>query len=71
MSSKFIEKYEFGSGTHRLDGNFESGCYCRSDNNRQMKCEYLYYDYLENTAKTKIGNPRGLPYHVTVPQGSL
>lgn len=68
MNFNFIDDYVFSLGTHRLDKEFQSGCDCRPDNGRQMGCEYLYCDCLEDAAKDDFGNPRGFPYYATAPR---
>ena len=58
----FVNEYVFTAGTKRLDEEFRSGCECRENSGRNIGCEYLTCQCLEDTAAKDSGKPWGFPY---------
>lgn len=58
---KFIEENVIGKGVHRATDEFMSGCTCRKDNGRQIGCEYLSCECLEDSITAKEGK-KMFPY---------
>lgn len=61
LGFKFIKENVIGKGVHRATDEFMSGCTCRKDNGRQIGCEYLVCECLEDSATTKDGK-KMFPY---------
>ncbi|KAK3176356.1 hypothetical protein OEA41_007679 [Lepraria neglecta] len=61
LGFKFIKENVIGKGVHRATDEFMSGCTCRKDNGRQIGCEYLACECLEDSATTKDGK-KVFPY---------
>jgi len=60
-SFKFVTQSILGPGVMRTTEDFMSGCKCRKDNGRNIGCEYLSCECLDDSARNANGN-RVFPY---------